>query len=202
MALIPQDPKQQKALVAILVVAAGVWAFNEYWYKPRAAEIEAVETRVTGLETRNRQAQITAARGGSDIEERNALYERHVADLEQLIPQNEEVPPLIRTINEEARRARVTIQEMIPEPPRPGEFYTSQGWRMRVIGEYDDVGRFVTFIASLPRIMRPVDMDLSIPLGQAVTGLNYADPVLAAFRIELYTIPSASQVAPQTGTGG
>jgi type IV pilus assembly protein PilO len=196
MALLPQDPKQQKALVATVLTVGAIYAAYTYLYAPRNAELDALQTRVEALEAMNRQAQIQAARGGDDLEERNALYERHVMELEQLIPQTEEVPQLMRTIASEAQAAGIDLSALNREPDQPGEFYTRSSWSVNVFGEYDDVGRFVTAIASLPRIITPVDLQLEPYTQPTGVGLDYEFPVLATFRIELYVLPDPSAAPP------
>ena len=192
MALLPQDPKQQKALLAIVGILGGAYALHTYWYSPKATEMEEVEARVEYLETRNRTAQIAAARGGADLEARIALYERHMTALEALIPASEEVPQLMRTISAQARSAGVALSGLEPESDQPGEHYTKLTWRVSAFGEYDNLGRFLTSIASLPRIATPVDLELApypVPSGAPV---EYENPVLAQFRIELYVLPQTS----------
>jgi type IV pilus assembly protein PilO len=189
--------------VAIILVLAGAYAFHTYWYTPRVVEVEALETRLEVAETRNRQAQVQAARGGANLEERNALYERHVMELEQLVPRSQEVPQLMRTINEEARRAGVTLSGLDPELDEPGEFYVRQSWTLRLIGEYDDLGRFMTFIASLPRIITAVDVALGVYDQPVGVGMDFQNPVMATFRIELYVLPEGDSGPPpaQLGVG-
>lgn len=192
MALLPQDPKQQKALVAIVLTAGVLYAAHTYFYSPRKAELTEMQAHVEALQTKNRQAQLQAARGGQDLEERNALYERHVMQLERLIPQTEEVPQLLRTISTEARSAGIELSGLNPEPDQPGEFYVRKSWALNVFGEYDDVGRFVTALASLPRIITPVDLGLSLYTQPVGVGLDYVSPIQANFRIELYVLPDPS----------
>jgi type IV pilus assembly protein PilO len=199
MAILPQDPKQQKALGAIILVIGALYAFHTYWYTPRITQIEETETRVEELTTRNRNAQVSAARGGADLEERIALYQRHMVELERLIPQSEQVPQLMRTVTAEARASGVSLSTLQPEPSQPGEHYTRQTWSVTAYGEYDDVGRFLTSIASLPRIATPVDLDLAPYAQPEGVGLTYENPVLAQFRIELYVLPE--RLGPQAETG-
>ena len=192
MALIPSDPKQQKAIGAILGALALGYVFYTYWYTPERTELDDLASSVQTLETRNRQAQIQAARGGSDLEERNALYERHVMELEELIPRGEEVPTLIETITRQAQAVNVDVSTMTPEPDQPGEFYVRQGWSMQTIGEYHDVARFLTSIASLPRIITPVDVDVASYTPQAGLPIEYEAPVLVQFRMETYVLPESA----------
>jgi type IV pilus assembly protein PilO len=186
-----------------VLLLGGLYGFHTYWYTPRRAEVDELQERVDQIQNRNRNAQIAAARGGADLEARIALYQRHMSALEQLIPANEEVPQLMRTISVQARLSGVSLSGLEPEADVPGEHYTQMIWRVNAFGEYDNVGRFLTSIASLPRIATPVDLELApypVPAGAPV---EYTDPVLATFRIHLYVLPqSAPAAAPQPTVGG
>jgi type IV pilus assembly protein PilO len=163
-------------------------------YSPTKVELDDIQTHVDALQTKNRQAQIQAARGGQDLEERNALYERHLMELEQLIPQDEEVPQLLRTIAGQARQAGIELATLNPEPDQPSEFYVKKSWALTVNGEYDDVGRYIGSLASLPRIITPVDVELSPYNPPVGVGLEFEFPVAATFRIETYVLPDPSAV--------
>ncbi|TVR53599.1 MAG: hypothetical protein EA421_10315 [Gemmatimonadales bacterium] len=187
MALLPTErPRQAALLVGILAIAAG-YAFFEYWYAPRAEVISAMEVRLQTLDDSNRRAQVLSARGVSDLEERLAVYERHLGRLEELIPATGEVPTLLRTISSEALRTGVELGGLRPEPPMEGEFYTRDSYEMDVIGEYHDVGRFLAIVASLPRIMTPRDLEMEPFTGQS--GQEMTSPVRARFRLETYLSP-------------
>lgn len=205
MALGPSDPKQQKALIAIIVAAAGVFLMFQYVYTPRMAEVETLATRVETLDMSNQRARVLAARGGGNVEEQLALYERHVLRLERLIPASEEVASLLRTITAEARHIGVEIASLVPEPEVAGDFYMKQSYAVSVIGEFHDIGRFLTAIASLPRIITPVDLDLVAfddPMG---VHPDMDAPVVASFAIETYILPAeaaaSSAAALQTEEG-
>ena len=202
MALIPQDPKQQKALGAALATIVAAVLFNQFWYTGQRAEVDAIQEHYENLETKNQRAELTAVRGGGMLEERLAAYERHVMVLEKLIPASEEVPGLLRSITAEARRLIGSDPAQFrPEPDEPGEFYTKKAYQMQAIGEYHDIGRFLTSIASLERIITPVDLTLTIyPNQQGVTDLQ--NPIVADFRIETYVLPQAGQTPPPAQVGG
>lgn len=188
MALIPDEQHKRVALMVGVLALGALYLAHAYWYTPRSERIAQLEARVTQIEDQNRRAQIIAARGGEELEARLAAYERHVARLEQLIPAGEEVPALLSAIAMEAQRVRVTMDGFQPEPSQPGEFYTRESYEMSVIGEYHDVGRFLTAIASLPRIITPVDLRLQTAAGAAVRD-DVESPVRAEFRIRTYVLP-------------
>lgn len=202
MALVPDDPTQRNALlVGLLVVVAFYFLFWDMWYVPRGDEIAEMETRLEQLEDQNRAAQILATRGGDQLQERLDLFERHVSQLEQLIPEREEVPALLNNMSAEARRTGVDISLLRPEPAQTGEFYSRQTYEMEVIGSYHDVGRFLTAIASLSRIISPIDMDITPFTGDAAV-VDVEDPVVARFRIQTYVLPSDEGGGADEGGGG
>ncbi len=196
MALIPKERPKQIALIVIIASLAALWMFYDYWYSPRVVEVEELQAHLTQLEDQNRQAQILAARGGEELEARLIIYERHVERLEELIPQSEEVPALLNSMAMEAQRAGVDLASMRPEPSMPGEFYTRQSYEVSVVGEFHDVGRFLTAVASLPRIVTPIGLDLAPYTGPAPQAELVA-PVTARFWIETYVLPGG----PAPGEG-
>lgn len=197
MALIPQEPRQQKALVAILVVAAGFYAFFEYWRAPEVESLMVEQERLERLESQNRAAQVRALQK-ERLEQQAAVYERYVRRLEQLVPAEEEVPALLRDITAEARRLDVDLNLIEPQADQPGTYYTRTAYTMRVIGEYHAVGRFLTTIASLPRIITPVNVTMETFENDDI--LQYDSGVVVDFEIETYVLPVGP--APQAASMG
>ena len=95
MALLPSDPKQKKALAAVAVSLVLLYFANSFWYSDAKLEVETQEARLETLQTQNRTAQTLAISPGEDVEEKMALFERHIAQLEQLIPDSEEVAAVV-----------------------------------------------------------------------------------------------------------
>ncbi len=126
MALIPDDPKQKNALVVGLLFVVGLYLVNTYWRADRLAEVEQRESRLEALENSNRSAEIIAARGGTALQERMAVYERHIAQLEELIPGEEQVASLVNNLTLLARDLGVELDLIRPEPSEPSDFYTKQ----------------------------------------------------------------------------
>jgi type IV pilus assembly protein PilO len=201
-ALIPQDPKQQKAAGAVVGAIVIFYLFYSFWYSGQKAEVTALQDHLEALVQKNRSAELTAVRGGGQLEERLAAYERHVMVLEELIPASDEVPSLLREITSEARRLIGSDPASFrPEPDEPGQFYTKKAYQMQAIGEYHDIARFLSSVASLSRIITPVDLTLTIYNNtQNVTELQ--SPVVADFRIETYVLPQASETPPAAQVGG
>ena len=193
MALLPQDPQQQKK---ILVAIAPLLILFAYWYflhGKAQAEILTKETRLETLEAVNGPARIQASQGGPELQRKLALYEQHMVRLEQLIPEREEVSDLLYTMTQRAEDAGVDMTTMKPEDEQPGQFYTRQTYEMGVIGSYHRVGQFLASIGGLPRIITPIDVVITT---RAQSDRSGARLLNAQFRIETYVVPEPKPAPP------
>jgi type IV pilus assembly protein PilO len=188
MAILPQEPKQQRALIAGILAAASFYGFYEYLYTPRSEELAEDQVRLERLETQNLAAEVRALQR-ERLQQQAAVYERYVRRLEDLVPAEEEVPALLRDITAEARRLNVDLNLIEPASNEPGPHYTREVYTMRVVGEYHGVGRFLTTIASLPRIITPIDLAMST-LERDADLFDYEAGVLVDFQIETYVLPA------------
>lgn len=197
----PTDPVQRNWMLGGIVALVLIVPFRMYLLSPRQEANQQVLQHVETLETVNRRASVLAAQGGGDLEQRLALYEQHVAKLEELIPARDEVPALLDDISSRARQLNVEQRELQPQPREPGEFYDKTSYLMTFVGEYHSIGRFLTDIASLPRIITPVQLDLQ-RFTQPQQYPDLESPVLASFRIETYVLPDSSSAPPPAQIGG
>jgi type IV pilus assembly protein PilO len=191
----PTDPTQRNWMLGGIVALALLVPYQMYVLTPRREANDVVRGQIEGLEVLNRRAAVVAAQGGADLQERLALYERHVARLEELIPAREEVAALIDDVSNRARTLDVEVQVYQPQPPEPGQYYTRTAYNMSVVGEYHDVGRFLAEVASLSRIVTPVQLDLQL-YNNAQQFPDMESPVVATFQIETYVLPDPSAPPP------
>lgn len=194
---LPKDKAgQQKLFLAImplLILAA-------YWYTmhgKKQEEIATLETRLEELETKNGGARAIALSGGAELQQKLALYEQHMTRLEELIPKNEEVAALLNGLSERAIDTGVDLALMKPELSEQGQFYMQQSYEINVIGMYHDIARYMAAVASLPRIVTPVDLSLK-PRG-AEMSRDGTPKLQANFRIVTYVVPEQPEVAAPPG---
>jgi type IV pilus assembly protein PilO len=194
MALPPLDPQMRKNLMlgGVMIALLG-YLFYDYVYSPRQAEVEVLRTRVEELRTRNSAARALTKGVGTDVEGTLALYRRQLQSVEGLIPSSEELPDLLDAISAEAQRTNVEIALIQPSGATEEDYYTRRAYDMAVVGRYHDVGDFLTRVASLPRIVTPLNLTLapsSASAGSATPAQADAVRVEARFSIESYVIPS------------
>jgi len=200
MALLPEDPRDQKRFLGVL---AGLVAFVLFWmyvYTPKKTELNETEDRVAQIEYQNRQAR---ARTGNLDELRQELEgsERLFAALQKLVPSRSEVPAIYESIARESQSLGLELQRVVPASPAAdsGSYYLRQDWQMEVKGDYQSVGRFLTSVASFRRIVRPEVTEVR-PAEQTPSGRQL---VSVSFGLETFVIPSdTAGKAASKGKGG
>lgn len=146
-------------LIAVLVLAA-------YWYflyKPRAAELAAVQVHVDSLDKMNQQAKADIAQGSlQKLKAQSAEYDQSLKVMRQLVPRSNEVPALLEDISTAARRVGLDLAMVEPMPVLPGEQFDTYRYKLAVIGGYHPVGQFLSNVGSLNRIIAPVTMAIKV----------------------------------------
>ena len=191
----PTDAKQRNWMLGGIAFLVAIVPFRMYLLAPVEEENVLVDAHVATLDEQNRRARVQAARGGGELEERNRIYERHVQKLEELIPSSDNFGTLADDISNVGRLTDVRIDRMDPEPAEPVAFYDKRSYDMAAIGEYHNVGRFLTAIASLSRIVTPVEIDIRV-YDQAGRYPDMVSPVIVTFRIETYVVPDRAAAPP------
>jgi Tfp pilus assembly protein PilO len=203
MALPPLDAKTRKNLLwgTLLLAAASAYFYLQV-YTPRKARNEALETQLARIEQSNSAAR-GLTRGASSPEEALELYRRQLAVVEGLIPSTEELPDLLDAISAQAQQTGVEISLIQPVSATQERYYTRRVYDMAVQGRYQDIGEFLTRVASLPRVVTPVDLrlaPLAAPGGQNAPAAADGPPRLEArFSIETYVIPTATPIDANAG---
>ncbi len=184
-------------LTAVLQAMAALLFYREH----RSAEeqVRLTEDRLAQLASRNEQARSLASAGEAQLTRHLEDYAARIARLERLIPRSEEVPALLESLAAEARRSGLGDLVFIrPAESEPSPFYTRRSYEVLVEGGYHEVARFLTAIASLPRIITPVELEMTALPGldpEADSGVN------AHFWIETYVRPPAEIDVPVAGGG-
>ncbi|MEX2572140.1 MAG: type 4a pilus biogenesis protein PilO [Gemmatimonadota bacterium] len=187
MAELNSAQNRQKVMLGVLLVGALGYVGYAYAYQPRAEEIASLETRLSGLQLENQTARILTEQDGEDeIERQLARYREQLAQVEALIPSSEELPDLLDAISTEAQRTGVEIALIQPVGATADDYYTRRTYDLAVQGEYHAIGDFLTRIGSLPRIVTPTGLDLTVREEETRTG----NPELEArFSVETYILP-------------
>ena len=193
MAFLPEDPKKRQQVLILMLGVTGIvgYLFYDQLYSKWRAEVDALNTRLEALQTQNERAKRIAQRFGADLQEKVKLYETQLTALEDLIPRGQEVPELLNAIATQAQLSDVDLSRIRPASVEQGDYYIKYVYELAVIGEYHEVGRYLTRIASLPRIIKPTNLRVVAAPPQARKPGSVA-PIQVTFLIETFVMGELS----------
>lgn len=166
-------------------------------------KIAVVTDSINHLEAQTDSVKRDLARGTiEDLKQRIESHRGTLRVLRQLVPERNEVPNLLDDISTRAKIRGLNLAEFVPQPvisgPAPFDTYVH---KMSVIGRYDQIGEFLSDIASLRRIIVPYDVSMVVAprLQAAALGDTTKAMLEAKFHIRTYV---KGQAAPEGGQSG
>jgi type IV pilus assembly protein PilO len=205
MALLPQDRQSQVMLLITIAMLALGYAFWNYWAQPTGQEILATRTQIDSLQgVIDRAKQDLASGTVEDLRRKVEVYTALLGVMRRLVPEKNEVPALIDDISTKAKVRGVTIGRIEPLAVETGHPFDTHRYRLEIIGHYDQLGEFLSDIASLPRIIVPQDVVLKAANAQAQRLLadTLGSLLEAQFAIRTFVKTAAPPPAPAAKKGG
>jgi type IV pilus assembly protein PilO len=210
MALLPQDKQSQVMLLITLAMAGLGWAFWTYWAQPTGQQIATTSQTIDSLQAVIDRAKQDLASGTvEDLRRKVEEYTALLSVMRRLVPEKNEVPALIDDISTKAKVRGVTIGRIEPQAVEPGQPFDTYRYRLEIIGHYDQLGEFLSDIASLPRIIVPQDVLLKPAqqqaqklLGDTLGALLEAQFAIRTFVKAVAPPPSGKKAGAGAGGGG
>lgn len=155
------------ALIFALVMGGGVYYFVIKDKKPMLERAEAEETTLKSTFERKQRKAANLDAYKAQLAEINVEFG---AMLRQL-PGETEIPSLLVDISQAGLASGLEERLFQPEPEIPKDFYAEKPIKIRLIGDYHEMGRFVSGVASLPRIVTLHDMTIAPDAADGSTDL-------------------------------
>src|SRR2546426_7696045 len=95
-----------------------------------------------------------------DLRRKVEKYQAMLGVMRRLVPEKNEVPALIDDISTKAKIRGVTIGRLEPLAVEAGSPFDTYKYRLEIIGHYDQLGEFLSDIASLNPIIVPEAVNL------------------------------------------
>jgi type IV pilus assembly protein PilO len=197
--------KEKKQLMMLLMVLP-IGAIALFWFfvrEPRAAEAGDLRRQVDSLQLTVDSARRELAQGSvEDLRRRVADFEAGLGLMRTLVPTDGEVAQLINDISDRAKLRNVSVADLSPLGYEDGGQYRVARYRFQVLGHYDEIGAFLSDIASLRRIMVPHQVSLTLASDQAQRAVGDTAGALlqAAFQLKAYVKRPALE--GEGGAGG
>src|SRR2546425_7286288 len=201
MALLPQDRQSQVMLLIFVAALAAAYFFWTDWAQPTAAKIWGRNAELDSLQEIIDKAKQDLASGTvEDLRRKAEQYQALLGVMRRLVPEKNEVPALIDDISTKSKVRGVTIGRFEPLAVDATAPFDTYRYRLEILGHYDQLGEFLSDIASLPRIVVPQDVVLKPAQQQAqkVLGDTLGALLEAQFVIRTF-VKSAAPPAPKQG---
>src|SRR5213083_3537127 len=187
-------------LITLGMLALG-YVFWNYWEQPTSQQITAVQTETDSLQAIIDKAKQDLTSGTvEDLRRKVEAYRALLGVMRRLVPEKNEVPALIDDISTKAKVRGVTIGRIEPLAVDATAPFDTYRYRLEILGHYDQLGEFLSDIASLPRIVVPQDVVLHAAQQQAQRILNdtLGSLLEAQFVIRTF-VKSAAPPGPKQG---
>src|SRR5438132_2785361 len=197
MALLPQDRQSQVMLLIFVAALAAAYFFWTDWAQPTAAQIATANAEIDSLQTIITRAKEDLASGTvEDLRRKVEQYQALLGVMRRLVPEKNEVPALIDDISTKSKVRGVTIGRFEPLAVEPAQPFDNYRYRLEILGHYDQLGEFLSDIASLPRIVVPQDVVLKPAQQQAQKVLSDTAGALLEAQFSIRTFVKAPPPPP------
>jgi type IV pilus assembly protein PilO len=165
--------------------------------------VAAIRDTITRFEAETDSAKKDLARGSvADVRKRLESYRSSLMLLRRLVPERNEVPNLLDDISTRSKIRGVTLSQVVPQPVEAGPApFDTYSYNMSVIGRYDQIGQFMSDVASLQRIIVPYNVSVAAANASSARALGDTTGALLEARFQIRTyVKSPTQEGGASGT--
>lgn len=150
-------------IVLLIIAALGIWQFV---IKQEIPELERARNDETGLRADFERKQRKAANFNDFLDQLETI-ERDFGTMLGQLPGKAEVDHLLDDISQTALAAGLDQRQFLPGDETNRDFYAEVPIRLQYLGSYHELGRFVSDVAALSRIVTLHDIRITpISLGE------------------------------------
>jgi Tfp pilus assembly protein PilO len=165
--------------------------------------VAAIRDTIIRFEAETDSAKKDLARGSvADVRKRLESYRSSLMLLRRLVPERNEVPNLLDDISTRSKIRGVTLSQVVPQPVEAGPVpFDTYSYNMSVIGRYDQIGQFMSDVASLQRIIVPYNVSVAAANASSARALGDTTGSLLEARFQIRTyVKSPTQEGGASGT--
>lgn len=211
MAVLPQDRRGQLLLFGTVAAVSALyflWGGTPIGGVPGLSQLgkrrDSLQVQIDSIQTQVDSAKRDVQRGAvRQLEARLAEYRANLELMRQLVPLGAEVPNLLDDISSRAKIRGASVITFQPQAVESGSPFDTQRFRFVVTGQYDQIGEFLTDVASLPRIIVPYDLRIErIQSPTADSALRARALLQASFQIRTYVKPPVTDTVAAAAPAG
>ncbi|HEX7319746.1 MAG TPA: type 4a pilus biogenesis protein PilO [bacterium] len=179
-----REPKTQQMIVFIVVLILILVLFFRFPYSSNAKRITTLEARRDSLRIKVQEAEAARARL-PELQARIARLELEWEKAKEMLPQEKEIPSLIQQISNSGTKAGVSFTLFRPSGPVAKATYQEIPVQIKVSCGYHQLGKFLSNIGNLSRIV-------NVPAVKLVAGKERT--VEAELSAITYTVAKGKEV--------
>ena len=166
-----------------------------FFFGPQKAKIISLESEYEKMSAELEKARQTVGNLAKLENEYNRLHEKWVA-AQSLLPQQEEVAKLLRKVTRAGNQAGIEFHLFEPQPQIRKEFVTENPVKIKVQGQYHDIGIFLSKVANLDRILNVHGLKIYPMDGRKTKTdkLGRSHTIEAEMYISAYTLTEGGEV--------
>jgi len=184
--------------VFVVIGAAAVAGFWNYYARPANVEIEARQVTLTQVRAEINRGQMTARRL-PEFRQEVAALELQLDRLRAVLPEERDVADLLNRINEMATESNLRVLGFIPAATSKKTLHTEWPIGLRLEGSYHDLGMFLERISKFPRIINVGNMRVKAREQQSARSTVTIDVTATTFVLAEQPKPGAPAGAPAKG---
>ncbi|WP_024297708.1 type 4a pilus biogenesis protein PilO [Methylomicrobium lacus] len=175
----PQPIKAAVILVLCVLVAGGGYYYDTM---DQLDELERLENKEVELKTSFASKQQKAVNLPEYVKQLEQI-QGSLGEMLKQMPTEEEVASLLVDISQTGLASGLEFRLFKPAAQVAKDFYSELPIDIKVIGRYEELGLFVSGLASLPRIVTVHNVDIS-PLEKAQDGMMLMNAVVKTYKEE------------------
>jgi type IV pilus assembly protein PilO len=187
----------------MLYSGAGIDTLGMDGVKARRAHVAALADTLAAVQAQTDSAKKELAKGTTeDLRKELEGHRTSLALLRQMVPERNEVPNLLDAISTRAKIRGVSLAQVVPLPEQAGPApFSTYTYNMAVLGHYDEIGEFLSDIASLPRIIVPQGVTMAPAAAGSAKVLGDTTGALLEAKFQIRTfVKSAEPEGAASGT--
>jgi type IV pilus assembly protein PilO len=163
-------------------------------YPVRKAKIEALEKEHAKLSAELEKARKMVGNLARLEAEYERLHDQWLS-AQDLLPEAKEMPELLRQVTTAGNKSGIRFALFEPQPPQPKEFFSEHPVKIKVRGNFHQVGIFLSRLANMSRIVNVSKLEMKTTEGakgtnkqgktQAAKNMNTVE---ANFTLSAYTL--------------
>ena len=146
----------------VVVAAAALFGFWNFYVSDVQADIESRQTRLTSLKADVARG-LSTARRLPEFQAQVTDLEHRLENLKAVLPEEKDVADILRRVQGLATQSNLTIQRFTPQDPKQQPLYAELPYKLQAQGTYHDLGEFFDRISKFPRIINVSELQIKTP---------------------------------------